>query len=557
MSLSLFLLALLCAPDTLLSLWPADGFLRMDPIAFLGNWVADRWFPPLFWIAGLILLASIVLGRFFCAYLCPMGITIDITDRLLRPHRLLPRKPATNHSPGKPEKHLKYILLAFILGAGGVGVSFVFIASPLSLITRFYGLILYPVFSFIADLGLSALRPVADTLDMTAVAYAVVKVPRYDLQWVTLITLLAVFAGGLWVPRFWCRCLCPSGALMALFSRRPVLRRRVSEACTQCGICLKICPMDAIDGRQQLDGNADARLTDHAECISCLTCLKVCPTGAISFDFSRESFPEMPDHAPEHFSPDRRRILGAGLSGGMAAIITLTGLESPHSDPGPGSIVHSAVIRPPGAVPENAFLARCIRCGACMQACPTNSLQPLGLAAGVSAVFSPVVTPRRGPCEPGCNACNRVCPTGAIAPLSIVEKQKAKVGTARIFRQKCLAWELDKKCLICDEVCPFNAIEFRNLPGNPIAVPFVNENKCAGCGFCEHYCPVRAVPAIVVEPMMALRLSEGSYRAAARERGFVLELGNKSAGKAPATNGPEKPYSNQFDGNGLPPGFTQ
>ena len=189
-----------------------------------------------------------------------------------------------------------------------------------------------------------------------------------------------------------------------------------------------------------------------------------------------------------------------------------------------------------------------------MQACPTNSLQPLGLGAGLSAVFSPVVTPRRGPCEPSCNACSRICPTAAIAHLPLTEKLKAKVGTARIFRQKCLAWELEKKCLICDEVCPFDAIKFRKLSANTIAVPFVDENKCAGCGFCEHYCPVRATPAIVVEPMMALRLSEGSYRAEARKRGYTLELSQS----APSTHrGSGKTQATKYDQTGLPPGFTE
>lgn len=134
---------------------------------------------------------------------------------------------------------------------------------------------------------------------------------------------------------------------------------------------------------------------------------------------------------------------------------------------------------------------------------------------------------------------------------------KAKVGTARLFRQKCLAWELEKKCLICDEVCPFDAIEFRKLPDKRIAVPFVIENKCAGCGFCEHYCPVRATPAIVVEPMLALRLFDGAYRAAARERGYTLELGKKSGGTPLGYSDPGKTHTSSLDGNELPPGFME
>ena len=557
-SFTLFFLALVWSPDPLLSLWPSDGFLRMDPIACLGTWVADRRFAPLLWVTGLILLMSIVLGRFFCAYLCPMGITIDFTDHLLLCiHHRSPNKPGNNHVNHLPSRRLKYHVLAFILGAASLGVSFVFIASPLCLITRFYGLIIYPAFTFLADMGLTALRPVADRVDLTAVAYAVVKVPRYDLQWVTFISLLAIFACGLMAPRFWCRYLCPSGALLAICTRRTILRRQVSPDCTQCGLCLQHCSMDAIGGDNKADGKADYCLTDHAECISCLACVKGCPARAVSFAFVFESAHSHPGRLPEKISKGRRRIVWAGLSGAMAAILTLTGLKSPHSDPGPGSIVHPAMIRPPGALPENVFLARCLGCGTCMQACPTNSLQPLGVAAGLSAIFSPVITPRRGPCDPGCNACGRVCPTGAIAPLPMMEKLKAKVGTARLFRQKCLAWELQKKCLICDEVCPFDAIEFRKLPGQPIAVPFVNENKCAGCGYCEHFCPVRATPAIVVEPMLAIRLYAGSYRAAARERGYSLQLGPKTGVRSSVDSGLEKWYPSELDESGLPPGFTK
>ncbi len=552
LSFTLFLLALFGSPGLFFPFWPADGFLRMDPLACLGTLVADRHFPPLMWIGGIILLLSMALGRFFCAYLCPMGTSIDIGDHLLRRHRRSRIQPAS-----RPSRHLKYHLLTFILGAGGLGVSFVFFASPMSLITRFYGLIIYPIFAVLADMGLAILRPVADRLDMATMAYAVVKVPRYDLQWVTLIILLLIFAGGLLAPRFWCRYLCPSGALLALFARWPITHRQVSSDCTQCGLCLKTCPMGAIGGDKNGGGATDACLTDHAECIVCLACVRACPSRAVSFAFGNGLAKHRSAGLPEKISAGRRRILGTGLSGAAAAIITFTGLKSPHSNPGPGSIVHPAMIRPPGAVPEKVFLARCLRCGACLQACPTNSLQPLGLAAGLSAFFSPVITPRRGPCEPSCNTCGRVCPTGAIAPLPMVEKLKAKVGTARIFRQKCLAWELEKKCLICDEVCPFDAIEFRKRSGSPIAVPYVNENKCAGCGYCEHHCPVRAIPAIVVEPMLALRLSEGSYRAAARERGYVLEPGGKSGGRTSAYGDAQKLLPATLDEKGLPPGFTE
>jgi MauM/NapG family ferredoxin protein len=318
--------------------------------------------------------------------------------------------------------------------------------------------------------------------------------------------------------------------------------------------------MGAIGDGIENKGTEDPFLTKHGECITCLTCVRVCPTQAVSFTW--EPIPASNESAgherpPEKISVERRRVLGAGLSGAAAAIVTFTGLTSPRSEAGPGNLIHPAMIRPPGAIPEHDFLARCIRCGECMRACPTNTLQPLVLEAGLSGFFSPVVTPRRGPCEPTCNNCGRVCPTSAIPHLPLEEKQKAKVGTARIFRQKCLAWELDKKCLICDEVCPFDAVEFRKLPGMRIATPFVNEVKCSGCGFCEYNCPVQAVPAIVVEPMLAVRLSEGSYRDAARQMGYSLEIKRKAVGPASPYPAPDDRSSSQLDEKGLAPGFTE
>ena len=195
-----------------------------------------------------------------------------------------------------------------------------------------------------------------------------------------------------------------------------------------------------------------------------------------------------------------------------------------------------------------------------MKACPTNTLQPLGISEGVASFFSPRMVALRGPCEPDCNICGQVCPTGAIRSLSKVEKIWAKVGSARIVRDKCLSWELDRKCLICDEVCPYDAIAFRKMEGTRMAVPFVDEFKCTGCGFCEHFCPVRANPAVQVEPMLAARLDSGSYVEAGKVTGLRIHVakrqpvqtdynldGGVGGDKEEVKYGPPE----------LPPGFTE
>jgi ferredoxin-type protein NapF len=263
--------------------------------------------------------------------------------------------------------------------------------------------------------------------------------------------------------------------------------------------------------------------TRHGECIVCRTCEAVCPEKAVSFEWKRRA--ERSDHTPaDRFSPIRRQLVSTGLIGAGTAVISLTGLTSLYGKTGEGQVRPPGLIRPPGAVPEMAFLSRCVRCGECMVACPTNTLQPIWLDAGFPAIFSPALTPRRGFCDPHCHRCGDVCPTGAIRSASPSDRIWAKTGTARIYRQKCLAWEFQKSCMVCDEVCPYDAIAFRKEAGNPVPVPHVMEHKCAGCGYCEHFCPVQNRAAIVVTPMDALRIDRGSYEAEAKQKGFELRL---------------------------------
>jgi ferredoxin len=176
-----------------------------------------------------------------------------------------------------------------------------------------------------------------------------------------------------------------------------------------------------------------------------------------------------------------------------------------------------------------------------MRACPTNGLQPAWLAAGPEGVFSPVLVPRRGPCEPGCNTCGQICPTLAVTPLDLEEKHWAKIGGAVIHNNRCLAWAEGKSCVVCQEVCPYGAIEIVQAGGAP--VPLVKASKCFGCGYCEQHCPVR-VPAITVHPLGALRLYRGSYIQAGRAAG--LDLGSRETGDQPLEEAED----------GLPPGCS-
>jgi MauM/NapG family ferredoxin protein len=361
----------------------------------------------------------------------------------------------------------------------------------------------------IVNLLLDLLRPLFPLVGLDSLSYVRYDLPFFNTNLFVASLTLSILLLGMIRPRFWCRNLCPAGAMVALFSLRPLFRRTVSEKCTSCGRCVRSCPMGAIA--------EDFVRTAHSECITCLKCQEVCPEKAIAFKVGLK----VPRLRPE-VSLDRRRVLGAGATGLAAAALTMTSLDHLHGGETPRALRSAGLIRPPGALPETEFQARCVRCGECIKGCLTNTLQPVWFEAGLSGLWTPKITARLAGCEQGCNLCGQVCPTEAIRPLSLEEKSFAKIGTARIDKTRCIAWEQDKKCLICDEICPYNAIVSQFVTGHPITVPVIDEDKCNGCGYCECKCPVTGDSAIIVEPLGEMRLASGSYKEKAKELGLVF-----------------------------------
>jgi MauM/NapG family ferredoxin protein len=543
---ALFLFLLWRATFPLPSWFQVDLFLRLDPVLSFGTMAASRTFIPRLGWALMILALALFLGRVFCGYICPMGATIDFSDWLTRRQR---RRRRNSFEASGRYRSLKYLFLIGVAATCVIGISSVFLFSPLSLITRFYAFVLYPIAVVTANLFLDTFRPLFPLLGLESLAFTRFGVPAFSTNLFIAAGVLGLLLLGLSKPRFWCRNLCPAGAILALFSRKPVFRRVVSEACTQCGKCLRACPMAAI--------GEDFVTTAHSECITCLKCREICPEEAITFQVATKT----PAPVPE-IDLNRRKVVAAGLSGVGAAAIVMTNLGHLHGEKSPLALRSSKLIRPPGALPEEAFQARCVRCGECVKGCLTNTLQFVWLESGISGLWTPKVTARRAGCEQGCNLCGEICPTGAIRPLPLDEKAFAKIGTARIIKTRCIAWEQDKRCLICDEICPYNAISSQFLEGRPVTVPFIDENKCNGCGYCESKCPVSGESAIVVEPTGELRLASGSYKEKAKELGLVFHA-KSSVEDHFILNAPEQPIQSQesrekgrAEPGALPPGFV-
>lgn len=486
-------------------------FLRLSPLSAIGAMVASREVILKFWPSLIVLISSIFLGRYFCSWMCPFGTTIDITDKLFsrkRDKREVSSK--TYSSAEKPcttstynGRQLKYYILAFLILSLFFTNQMVGWIDPLSLANNTYTIIIHPYsvsiidsfFYFFYDIPLLNLlvKPLHEGFKAILFAF---HPPLFRHHYIFLILFTGIVSFGMAYRRYWCRNLCPLGALFALLSERALFKRVVSEDCTLCRQCIKTCGMGAI--------NNNGKGTLSGECTLCLSCQKTCPVSAVQFKRIQ------PLNQTVRIDLSRRRLLTAGLFSIASLPILNLNLSRVSGNNNP------SIIRPPGAITTNRFTALCVRCGECMRICKTNGLHPVVFEDNLANVWTPTLVPRLGYCDYECILCGMVCPTGAIKQLELAEKQALVIGKARINQSRCIPWvgfsrlsELkraweDVNCGVCEEVCPIPIKAIRFDPyivseGKEIRRVFVVEDVCIGCGFCEKVCPVPGIAAIRVE----------------------------------------------------------
>jgi len=144
-------------------------------------------------------------------------------------------------------------------------------------------------------------------------------------------------------------------------------------------------------------------------------------------------------------------------------------------------------LRPPGALAESEFLARCIHCYLCQDVCPPGCIHMK--PDGEADRYTPYIMPRVKGCTL-CLKCGEVCPTGALQHLAA--KEEVRMGVAGVDESLCVSHLRTGVCGACFTACPLRG---RAITQGLFNAPFVHPESCTGCGLCEEVCivPYRAI----------------------------------------------------------------
>lgn len=479
--------------------------------AFLGALSGKEWAALI--LAGLVV-ATLVLGRAYCSFLCPLGILQDgvirlrsLVDRLRGQPR---RKAAVRYAP--PVPCVRYVVLALtVLSLFGGAALLLAWLDPYTMAARLAAGIANP-------LAAEASNLLENTPAETTYA---------SPEWARYGTLLFV-AGGFallplalawWKGRLYCNTVCPVGALLGLLSRRPLLRVGMdADSCALCGKCLQSGKANCIDLKN--------RTVDTSRCVNCYNCISACDrhsmrprwhnpfrrtksapaTGSPRPRRGETSETPAPPAAGQHADgpntsraaqvPDaaRRAFLGAAACSIPAFFASCrpgpaADLSGNPAEPGNN---RADAATPPGSRNIDLFLSRCTGCGLCIAACPTHVLQPSLAQYGFRGVMKPYLDFTRGFCNFDCNICTTVCPEGALLPLPLPEKKQTQIALASFHRDRCIVQQNRTECGACTEHCPTKALFTREE-----TFPIFHHDLCTACGECEGICPEGAVSLVL------------------------------------------------------------
>ena len=441
-------------------------------------------------IVGLLVI-TLVLGRIYCSVICPLGILQDVFAWMGKNVRMQKCKNVKIKNAGytysKAKSWLRYAVLVvfvvlMVLGLGGIAT----LIAPYSAFGRIAQSLLQPLWMW----GNNLLAMMAERADSYAFYSVDVWLKSLPVLIIAVVTVVVLFVLAWRGGRTYCNTICPVGTVLGFVSRFSLLKIHIKEdKCIKCGLCAKNCKASCIDFKNMK--------VDYSRCVDCFDCIGKCKKQAIGYD------PYWVHGAKKAHKTDESRrefLTTTAVTLGAVALEA----QAKKVDGGLAEIEDKQVpqrntkIVPPGALSIKNLEDHCTGCQLCVSKCPNDVLRP---STDLMHLMQPEMSFERGYCRPECTACGDVCPTGAIHPITKEEKTAIKVGHAVLVRKNCVAVTTDDGCGLCATKCPTGAVMMTTVEyeGKSVYAPVVDEEKCIGCGTCEHLCPARPFAAIYVE----------------------------------------------------------
>ncbi|MFN8210977.1 MAG: 4Fe-4S binding protein [Bacteroidales bacterium] len=435
---------------------------------------------------GFLVIISLTMltGRSYCSFLCPLGIFQDVFNRTGG----LFRRKLRRFRYTKAHDILRYSVLAITLVLTMFsGLTLLNFLDPYSVFGRTITYFGKPV----TEIGNNLLASVFTKLDIYTFVHTPVKVFAVSVYIIPAVFLITVAVMSIIKGRLYCNTLCPVGTFLGLLSKASLLKIRMDKVtCTRCGRCSAACKSSCIDFMN--------KEIDSSRCVTCFNCLESCPDGAIKYTFPDIKRKTEPDNGT-HDSSKRKVIL--------TTLLFLTGARSimkgqTNNVPVPKkrSTVkedRSIPVSPPGSISHDHFKSNCTACSLCISQCPNNVLVPSFREFGLGSLMQPRMDFRSGFCAYECTRCIQVCPTGAMMPLIIEAKKLTQIGKARFIKENCIVNTEKTACGACSEACPTKAVHMIPFSGR-LVIPETNDDICIGCGHCENACPTVPFKAIYV-----------------------------------------------------------
>ena len=433
-----------------------------------------------------ILVVTILFGRIYCSVLCPLGIYQDGIAWLAE------RRKKNRYKFKQSKKYRYFIALAFFMLIAFGFTSIAIFIEPYSIYGRFASNLFAPIYRLINNV-LAYFAERWHSYAFYHVDVYIKSLPMFiiAIAYFLFITLSAVFSG-----RWFCNSICPVGALLGCLSKFSIFKPRIdTNRCNGCGLCEKNCRCTAIDSKNHK--------IDYSKCVTCFVCVSKCKQGAMKYGIKKSS---VSSEISDTEGKTSRKTFIATIAT-IAAASTLKAQEK-VVDGGLATITKKKApkretpLKPAGSVSLDNFTSRCTGCQLCVQSCPNDVLRA---SSKLDTFMQPEMSFERGYCRPECTRCSEVCPAGAIQKVTREQKTSIQIGHAVWIGQNCVPLRDGVECGNCAKHCPSGAITMMPYDaGDPASpkIPIINEERCIGCGACEHVCPARPFSAIYVEGIL-------------------------------------------------------